>query len=207
MYTDKQQAFLDYVTEKVKNLFVEFPAPGHDFTHAENVADYAKKISEAESARSIFLCELSGILHDIGRAPEHHTPGNTLTHHELSYNMLREWFGEDRQFDFLTDEEKLELLYVLRYHWNDAADDYDTAWILRDADKLDGFGCHGFERMKEFHAHDDAKISLDLRLAYQCWYWVRTETARQIAGEKKLMEELDVLVVKILRSKIKPVEL
>ncbi|OGH66700.1 MAG: hypothetical protein A3B90_02695 [Candidatus Magasanikbacteria bacterium RIFCSPHIGHO2_02_FULL_41_13] len=207
MYTSQQQAFLEYVTEKVKNLFVEFPAPGHDFQHASNVGTYAKDVATKENAHSIFLSELAGILHDIGRAPEHHNPENKLRHHDLSYQMLRQWFREDSQFDFLTREEKLELLYSVKYHWNDAADDYDTAWILRDADKLDGLGCRGLERFQQYRAGDPAGIGLDCRLTYQFWYWIHTATARQIATQKKLIEEMDKIIIEDLKKKIEPVEL
>ncbi len=207
MYTPDQQAFLEYVTQKVKTLFEEFPAPGHDFVHASNVGGYAKEVATKENARNIFLSELAGILHDIGRAPEHHDKNNKLRHHDLSYQMLRQWFREDSHFDFLTREEKLELLYSVKYHWNDAADDYDTAWILRDADKLDGLGCRGLERFEQYRAGDPAGIGLDCRLTYQFWYWIHSESARNIAREKKLIEEMDEYLRATLRKKIEPVEL
>lgn len=207
MYTSEQQAFLEYVTQKVKSLFAEFPAPGHDFLHASNVGGYAKEVATKENARTVFLCELAGILHDIGRAPEHHNPSNTLRHHELSYNMLREWFREDSRFDFLTREEKLELLYVVRYHWNDAADEYDTAWILRDADKLDLLGLHGMERSKIFRGDDKKAFGLDCRLAYCSWYWIRSTAARKIAEDKNFMKEMDHAIIEDLKTKIEPVEL
>ncbi len=207
MYNTEQQAFLEYVTEKVKRLFAEFPAPGHDFLHASNVGGYAKEVATKENARTVFLCELAGILHDIGRAPEHHNPSNTVRHHELSYKMLREWFREDPRFDFLTREEKLELLYAVRYHWNDAADEYDTAWILRDADKLDLLGLHGMERSKLFRGDDKKAFALDCRLAYCSWYWMRSTAARKIAEDKNFMNEMDQAIIEDLKTKIEPVEL
>lgn len=207
MYTQEQQSFLEYVTQKVKDLFEQFPVPAHSFDHAEVVAKYARQIAEAEGAKNIWLSEVSGILHDIGRVSEVYTVGNTLGHQELSYILLKKWFGEDRAFDMLSTEEKIELLYAVRYHWNDAADDYDTAWILRDADKIDLFGLHGIERSRVWCEKIDSSLDDDCRMKYYCWYWVHTNTAKKMVQEKGLVEEMDEYRRRTLREKIEPIEL
>ncbi len=207
MYNTEQQAFLEYVNQKVKSLFTKFPVPAHDFDHAFLVAQNARVIATAENARSVWLTEVAGILHDIGRVTEFYTPGNTKRHHELSYEMLRDWFREDSYFDFLMTEEKIELLYSVRYHWNDAADDYDTAWILRDADKLDLLGLKGIERSRIWYHDDEKAIGRDCCMKYYCLYWVHTETAKQMIKEKGLVEEMDEYMRKMLREKIEPIEL
>ncbi len=207
MYTPEQQEFLEYVTQKVKNLFAEFPVIAHSFDHAEVVSGYARTIAEAEKANNTWLCEIAGILHDIGRVTEVYTPGNTLRHHELSYILLKKWFLEDHAFDILSHEEKIELLYAVRYHWNDAADDYDTAWILRDADKIDLFGLHGIERSRVWCEKIDSSLDDDCRMKYYCWYWVHTDTARKMVQEKGLVEEMDEYRRRTLREKIEPIEL
>ena len=48
----------------------------------------------------------------------------------------------------LKKAEKLVVLYAVRYHWNDAADKYKEAIILRDADKLDIYGVKRIETDK-----------------------------------------------------------
>jgi len=206
MYTPEQQSFLNFVTQKVKKLFADFPVPAHSFDHAEAVGKYAREIAELEKA-NIWLCELAGILHDIGRVPEVYTRGNTLRHHEHSYLLLKEWFKEYAEFDILKKEEKIELLYALRYHWNDVADDYETAWVLRDADKIDLLGLHGVHRSQEWCNHIKKDVGVDYRLKYHCWYWMHTETARKMVQEKKLLVEVDEFLKTELKSQIEPIEL
>lgn len=206
-YTKEQQKLLTYTRKKVHDLFKKHPVPGHDFEHSKRVAEHARKIAKPEHARNVFLCELAGWLHDIGRATEYHTKGNKKTHHELSYEMLREWLRKDRAFDVLTQKEKLELLYAVRYHFNNIADKYDTAWILRDADKLDVFGKIGLKRTLEFYAGSDEKLNMGLRYAFEILYFFRTKTARKIMEEKRLLKPMLDFYKKYLKSKIKPIKL
>lgn len=207
MYTKEQQKLLNYTRKKVQDLFRKYPTPAHGFDHAERVAKNARKIAAAEKARGVFLCELSAWLHDIGRVTEHYAKGNKKSHHELSYEMLRGWFKKDRMFDMLTKPQKLELLYAVRYHWNNVADKYDTAWILRDADKLDILGKVGLERSKVFYAGDDQKLNMGLRYAVETLYWFHTRTAQKWVQEKQLIKPILVFYKKYLKSKIKPVKL
>src|SRR3989338_5687636 len=178
-YTKQQLQLLNHARKKVQALFKKYPVPAHGFEHSKRVAENAEKIARAEHARSVFLCELAGWLHDIGRTTEHYTKGNKKSHHELSYEMLREWLREDRAFDLLTKQEKLELLYAVRYHFNNFADKYDTAWILRDADKLDVFGKIGLKRTVEFYAGSDEKLNMGLRYAFEIAQVFRTKTAKK----------------------------
>lgn len=206
-YTTQQQNLLHYTRKKVRDLFKKYPVPGHDFEHSRRVAENAQKIAKSEHARNIFLCELSGWLHDIGRVAEQHTKGNKKTHHELSYEMLREWLRKDDVFDALTKQEKLELLYAVRYHWNNFADKYDTAWILRDADKLDVFGKIGLKRTLEFYTGSDEKLNMGLRYAFEILYFFRTKTARKIMEKEQLLKPMLNFYRKYLKSKIKLVKL
>lgn len=206
MYTKEQQQFLEYVREKTRVFCESNPVPVHGFDHAERVADTAREIALAEGTQNVFLCELSGLLHDIGRVPEKYTKGNTKTHHELSFELLKEWFQVDREFDFLTEEEKNELLYAVRYHWCDAADDYESAMILRDADKIDLFGDIGLARRIEWFERDREKIEKSFALFYYCYYWLKTKTARKIVEEKGLMKAPDEYFLNLLKEKIKKIE-
>lgn len=205
MYTQEQQKIIRHTKEKIKNLFAAHPIQAHGFDHVWRVSKWAVIIAVAEKD-NVFIAEMAAWLHDIGRTGEH-LPGNTKSHHELSYDMCRRWFKEDRAFDVLSSKEKLIILYAARYHWNEAADKYKTAWILRDADKLDALGIIGLKRSISFFNNDEGKILHDLRLHYEMAYNIRSKKAKQIMKNKHLFELLRQYQCRILKSKIKPVEL
>lgn len=205
MYTNEQKKLVSHIRVKVKNLFAQYPVKAHNFDHAERVSRWAVRIAKSEKA-NMFLAELAGLLHDIGRVPEHQ-PGNTKTHYELSYEMCQGWFREDREFGILTKTEKTQILYALRYHYNDAADDYVIAWILRDADKLDGFGRIGLQRSIDYFEGDMNKIILDLRLRYHTLYNIRSCVAKKIIQEKKMFEPIERYYRKQLQDRIESVVL
>ena len=204
-YSKKQKELVLHVKRKVKALFVTHPIRAHGFDHAGRVSKWAVVIATSEKD-NIFLAEMSAWLHDIGRVIEH-LPGNKKRHHEYSYEMCRKWFKEDRAFNVLSKKEKLVIFYAVRYHWNEAADKYKVAWILRDADKLDAFGVIGLKRTIEFYNNDENVILHDLRLRYEMFHNFRSKKARQIMKSKHLFEPLRRYQRRILKSKIKPVEL
>lgn len=202
--TQREKTIYAYVNKKVKAWFLERPAPGHDFGHAERVAVYCQKLAKVEGG-SVFLSGIIGLLHDIGRAIEKDNAG--VTHHELSYNLCREWFRDDAALKTLSRTEKLNILFSVRNHWNNQADKYWEAVILRDADKLDMFGKIGLERGKKHRAGDWKILQQDFRFSYDAFYWIRTSTARKIAVGKKYIQWTDAFYKKLLRSGVKSVEL
>lgn len=207
-YSIEQAQIVNYTREKVMEFFDTHPVKAHNFDHAQRVAENAVEIAQGEHFADIWLAELAGLLHDIGRVPEHYDRSKEgITHHELSYEMLQQWFHQDKAYEMLSKEQKIMLLYSVRYHWNNAADEYELAWILRDADKLDMFGERGLTRSREFCGEDWAKFQLDLRLRYDSFYWVRTKTAKEIIKEKNLMEPFDEKYLEMLRQKIDPIVL
>jgi HD superfamily phosphodiesterase len=206
-YSEEQKKLLRHVRQKVDALFAEYPVTAHGMEHVARVAVHAKDIAITEQARSVFLCELAGYLHDIGRVPEHYDATKKgERHHALSYEMLREWFREDTAFDILSEEEKLELLYAVKYHWNDAADQYDTAIILRDADKLDALGSFGVERSVAFYG-TDKELEMGLRLCYAMIPWLRTDAAKARAKQMDAFEPLAKESRRLLAAQIEPVTL
>ncbi len=207
MYTPEQQSALDHISKKVESFFAQFPVNAHGFDHASRVAHHAAEIAFKEYPEKAFLCEVSGILHDIGRVTEHYTPGNTKRHHELSYELLKQWFVEDSIFDIFTVEEKKELLYGIRYHYNDGADDYVSALVLRDADKIDLLGDIGIERCCEFFGDDQKAIMDDMVKKYYCYYWLRTGAARIHVDTEKLMDPINDFYVPRLRASVEDIEL
>lgn len=205
MYSSIQKRLIIYSRAKVKDLFTEYPVKAHGFDHAQRVSKWAVIIAKAEKA-NIFLSEISAVLHDIGRVTEEF-PGNTKSHHELSYEMCQEWFREDKEFSVLSKTEKLQILYAVRYHWNNAADKTKLSWILRDADKLDALGKIGLSRGLEFFAGDEKAIDQDLRFKADMVINIRSRLARRIIKQKKLFEPLQKYHIKLLKRKIKPVRL
>ena len=205
-YTKQQQLLINHTKEKVEKLFEDYTDPAHGMDHIFRVVDSTIKISKGEKARNPFLCELSALIHDVGRTREDKPGENSRKHHELSYIILREWFKEDREFDILKDEDKKELLYAVRYHWNNVADKYDTAWILRDADKLDAYGEVGIKRMSHLCSSDE-DWNWHLRHVYETYIHVRTKTAKKIIKKEKLMDAVEKKYREYLESKIEPIEL
>lgn len=179
--------------------------PGHGSDHAARVANWALEIAKAEK-KNIFLCEIAGWLHDVGRVPEHEGDGSK-SHHEFSYEVCQDWFRNDLEFKKLTRREKLILLYSIRYHWNNAADKYAEAIILRDADKMDLFGKIGIKRTEEFFNYDQKKINLSIHFRANDAFWIRTKTARKFFDKNKMFDPIYKYELKKLKSKIKPVEL
>src|SRR3989338_4915450 len=206
-YTIEQAEFLHYTQEKLGKIYDTHPVPAHSYDHVARVARWAREIATGEKARSVFLCELAGWLHDIGHTRMQSGELGERNHHELSYETLKELFYDDIRFVILTEAEKRELLYAVRYHWNNFADDYDTAWILRDADKLDLFGDIGVRRSLEFRGSDSKKLNLDMRLKYDSYYWIRTKTARTIVENEKLMKPVDEFYAEMLREKVEVITL
>lgn len=205
MYNKNQKNLLGYVRLKVKNLFKAHPVKAHGFDHAQRVSKWAVIIAKSERV-DVFLSEVAALLHDIGRIPEE-LPGNTKRHHELSYEMCREWFREDKVFDVLSKKEKLSILYALRYHWNDAANKYKIAWVLRDADKLDALGSIGLKRSIDFLGKSKEKVMQDLRFKGDIVMNLRSQKAISIMKNKKLFEPIRHYFHNVLRKQIEPVEL
>ncbi|MBI5222748.1 MAG: HD domain-containing protein [Candidatus Magasanikbacteria bacterium] len=206
-YTKAQLQLLTRVKAEVKRLFDETPVRVHGYDHTSRVAAWARQIAHGEKARDLFLCELAAWLHDIGRVKERVLSGSDHAHHELSYQLLRQWFKKDRKFDLLTRAEKIELLYAVRYHWNHAARKYDTALILRDADKLDGFGVAGVKRGEEAFKGDEEGLNQNFRYQYSNYLQLETKCAIMLVKQHKLLKPVDLAYYKYLRSKISPVKL
>ncbi len=205
MYTKIQREIISYTRAKIKSYMENNPAAGHGSDHAIRVAMWAFEIAKKEKA-NIFLCELGGLLHDVGRSWEN-TDVQKRRHHELSYEICRDWFKNDKILFTLTNQEKLILLYSIRYHWNNAADKYFEAVVLRDADKLDAFGKIGIKRTEEFFNFDREKTMDNLRLREHDMFWLRTGAARSYFEKHKMFDPILKYMIKKLKEDIRPVEL
>jgi len=201
MYSIEEKKIILHTQKKVQELFQNYPIPAHGLEHIKNVVKYIKIIAEKEKA-DIFLSEMSAWLHDIGRTLEIGGGLHGNQHHELSYKLCQEWFVKDKIYEKLNKRQKNILLYAVRYHWNNAADKYEIAWILRDADKLDSLGQNGIKRTLEFAGENKNKLDLDLRLRYDIFYWIRTKTAKKIIKDKKMMEKIDKFYLTRLKKMI-----
>jgi HD superfamily phosphodiesterase len=205
MFTTREKQLLAHATRRVKALFKERPYPAHNFDHADRVRKWAMQIAKAEKA-NVFLSAFIALIHDIGRAFETDHPG--VRHHELSYRVFRIWLADDAGFADLMPEERRIILYSIRYHWNNAADKYFEAIILRDADKLDLFGAVGLKRHLESAPHDEERLMHLIRLVYDSHYWIMTKTAKKILKKNTaMMGVINRFYLKKLQSKILPIEL
>lgn len=206
--TDDKSALIKHINNKIENLQKKYPMIGHEMDHVLRVTTWTRTIAAEEKARNPFLCELAAWLHDIGRAYEHAPEKNpdNKKHQELSYDILRHWINEP-VFNILNQNEKIELLYAVRYHGNDAADQYDTAWILRDADKLDMLGEHGLKRIFDTYPNDEKKIDFEIRIILGTIYWLKTKTAKNIVRNSKLTHPLEQYKLQILQRRIQPIKL
>lgn len=205
MYTKLQKEIIAHTKRKVADLFKKYPVKAHKFDHTERVARWAVKIAKAEKA-DVFLCEMAAWLHDVGHIYEN-KPGQPRGHHEFSYRICRSWFRQDAVFQGLCRLQKLTLLYAARYHWNNVADKYETAWILRDADKLDLFGKVGLKRIFCLLNHNREQTARALRYTFDYLYWLRTKTAKRFVKKQKFLEPLVRYYAAFLKSRIKPVKL
>lgn len=208
MYSKKQQELILQVKNKVVSFMGNNPAEGHGADHVARVANWAVQIARKEKA-NVFLCEMAALLHDVGRAIEdiENMGGLNKRHHELSYEICQDWFRNDPIFSVLTNKEKLILLYSVRYHWNNAADKYQEAIILRDADKMDLFGKIGLDRNERFLNYDREKIMLHMRFRTDDMFWIRTKTARAFFDKYKMFDPVLKYTIKKLKEDIHPVEL
>ncbi|KKU12120.1 MAG: hypothetical protein UX17_C0056G0006 [Parcubacteria group bacterium GW2011_GWC2_45_7] len=180
---------MDFTENKARSFMADFTVPAHGIEHICRVRDWAVKIAR-EEGQDEFLAEIVAFLHDIGRVPEFKN-NPELRHHELSYRLAQEWFAQYREFDLLTLQEKEEVLYVVRYHWDDTAEKYPLANILRDADKLDMYGEIGLKRAVEFHrksGREDIKKNIEANLAMVSR--IKTATAKKVIAENDLLRPL-----------------
>lgn len=200
MYNQKEKRIIAYIKNKVRVFLSIHIVPGHDFNHAARVAAWAVKIAQAEKA-NVFLCELAGWLHDVGRCVV-----SPKGHHEISYEICQRWFKEDSILKQLSRREKIILLYSVRYHWNNVADKYQEAIILRDADKLDLFGKVGIRRFEEYFKVEE-KILDRMRFLADDIFWLRTRPARKFFKEYKLFEPVYKYIVEKLKKRIKSVRI
>ena len=85
---------------------------------------------------------------------------------------------------------------------------HKSAYILRDADKLDSFGQVGLDRTLEFCSHrPDISITTDLRFRYQFLYFIKTDAAKEIMERENMLEPIESYYRKMLEDAIEPVEL
>lgn len=203
-YSTQQKQILSYTQTKARDFMLSAPVPGHGFDHVMRVTQWAKKIAVGEHA-NLFLCEMAGLLHDVGRVWEEKYPQKT--HHEASYEICQQWFREDGVLKKLSKQEKLILLYSVRYHWNNTADKYVEAIILRDADKLDLFGKIGLKRNAEYLRHDEKKIMMHMRYRVDDMFWLRTKVARGFFKKYNMFEPVYKYTAQRLKKQIKPVSL
>ncbi len=197
-----------YTKQRIEALFAQFPVPAHGQGHAMRVTNNAYRIATGDG-KDPFIPVLCGLLHDIGRAREFHGQNpEKLRHQTLSYQMLQEWFVQDDILaQALSMEQKREILYGVKYHYNDFADEYYSAITLRDADKLDAFGTIGLARGLYFCQETGLSMNTNIRFLYQFVYWLRSDTAKKIFEDERLIDPITAYYKEQLVKEIIPVTL
>lgn len=193
---------INYTAKKVEKLFSWGSVGGHGWDHVQKVWLFAKEIAQKEKENKGIL-EMAALLHDIGRVTEYKSNPQGLRHHELSYLLAEEWFKKDKNFFVLTEKEKKEILYDVRFHWNELANDYSTAALLRDADKLDLFGDHGIVRSKQFHKNDWQGLLFGAVANLNRAERLVSTAAKKILKDKKLLSAYSAFLPEILPQKKK----
>ncbi len=192
---------LIYACKKVTDLFDSQDEPaGHGLDHIKCVVKWARVIALSEhpgDEEVLFLSQMAAWFHDVGRTI------SDESHWKKSGIIVTDWFQNDIFLSRMPLAYKERILYAVVNHWNDAADDYPEAIILRDADKLDAFGEKGLQRLMDYHNGDENKVLRGLRFCYQIAACVRTKKAKAIMEENNLFEPAEKKYRELLGKKVK----
>jgi len=200
----KKAQCLIRMKNKVIALFAENSPAAHDIGHISRVVKWTRIIARSEYPQDEeirFLSRMAGWPHDTGRTV------SDENHWDYSGDILLDWFKEDSFLSSLSVQHKERILYAVVNHWNDEANDFPEAIILRDADKLDSFGEIGVKRLVEYHHGNEEKIMRGLRLHYQMKADLKTKTARSIMEQGNLFGPIKELQRNLLSSRIKKLKL
>ena len=117
-------------------------ASGHDWRHAERVANMARRIAEAESADS-FVCRLAAWLHDVA---DYKIAGDDIT----GLRRVRSWL-DTHVADSGVTEHVMEIIESISFAGGSRPPMRTLEGrIVQDADRLDAIGAIGIARAFSF---------------------------------------------------------
>jgi putative nucleotidyltransferase with HDIG domain len=147
---------IEQIEESIINIFSESPnkTEHHSFYHTLRVVQNARIIAEdvGLSEENQILLRLSAMLHDIGRLFESQDIGQKLVitfHAELSAKFSRKFL---KKFDFKPAQKK-EIIQAIVHHVDKRPAPTLIGMILQDADKIDGLGDIGYERIIRYRSN------------------------------------------------------
>ena len=117
-------------------------ASGHDWRHAERVANLARRIAEAESANS-FICQLAAWLHDVA---DYKIAGDDIT----GLRRVRSWL-DNHVADSSVAEHVTEIIESISFGGGSQPPMRTLEGrVVQDADRLDAIGAIGIARAFSF---------------------------------------------------------
>jgi uncharacterized protein len=117
-------------------------ASGHDWRHAERVANLAHRIAEAESADS-YVCRLAAWLHDVA---DYKIAGDEIT----GLQRVRAWL-ETHMDDAAVTEHVLDIIETMSFGGGNRPPMRTLeGHVVQDADRLDAIGAIGIARAFSF---------------------------------------------------------
>jgi len=137
---EKERLKMNKIIEKaekfVKNYFLKFSNPGHDWLHTSRVRNLALSIGKDFKINQSVL-EIAALFHDVGyiENKKFHAPASART----AKDFLKDFNLEKGFIDIITKS--------IIEHENIDEPTYLEGKILQDADKLDGMGAIGIIRI------------------------------------------------------------
>ncbi|MDO8551740.1 MAG: HD domain-containing protein [bacterium] len=146
----EKERILAEIGKQVKQRFAQAPfEPIHDFTHVLRIVQNIRLICAGEGIDP-FVPEIAAWLHDLGRTDKRQS--KKFPHARLSAELVPSFisaFKKDLDKEVVVNIQDA----VARHSFKNAEDDSLLAMILKDTDRLDGFGAMGVIRAFVFY-HD-----------------------------------------------------
>ncbi|MGH2497462.1 MAG: HD domain-containing protein [Ktedonobacteraceae bacterium] len=196
----EESQILSQVYDEVQERFKQFDDPAHGWEHIQRVYHLAMHMAEQEGADR-FITGMAALLHDLGRVS--HEQGQH--HADLSVSEAQE-LCQRRQ---IAPETREAILHAIVAHSFSRGVQPHTleAYIVRDADRLDGLGAIGVMRwaitgavrrtpetlcyhpddpFAEQHTPDDGRYMLDhfFRKLLKLGEGMSTATGRKLAEQR-----------------------
>ncbi|MFQ3543060.1 HD domain-containing protein [Halobacillus rhizosphaerae] len=131
---DKQTAF-DRIHQFVRQQFAE-DYTGHDYEHMVRVASWSKALAHKEGADP-FICETTGLLHDIGDHKLFSYPDKALEQRDI---LLTSLGYTNTQISLISD-----LIETISFSKGQVPSTLEGR-VVQDADRLDAIGAIGIAR-------------------------------------------------------------
>lgn len=178
---------MQYLTDKVTELFNKGSHIAHDINHVTRVVALAKFIAKNEGY-DVEVAEVASLLHDIGRTVQESESGHGPAGVPLASQLLDQYTNYDAEI-------KKQILSAVENH-SYLNTEGQLTHILQDADMLDGMGAVGI--MRAYSANADLpcydvkeiipfegkrKTTMNHSVAFQMEWLnkIHTETAKKIA--------------------------